>query len=306
MCLDRKEHLQRACLSLEGLSIGDAFGQQLFRHVSAMRIPYRELPPPPWPYTDDTMMAVAIVDVLSHDGSIDQDELAATFAKLFTLQPTRGYGAGAVKLLAALAEGTDWREASSKLFGGSGSRGNGAAMRAGPIGAYFAYDLPTVVAEARKSAEVTHAHEDGIAGAIAVAVAAAQAHRLRAKSALGDGRSVLDLAFVHTPDSPTREGLSLARTVPPSWAIQDVAAMLGSGFDVLSADTVPFAIWCAAHHLNSFEDALWKTVEGLGDMDTTCAMVGSIVAPAVGADNLPQEWINRREPLENAYLDPRG
>jgi hypothetical protein len=41
-------------------------------------------------------------------------------------------------------------------------------------------------------------------------------------------------------------------------------------------------------------------------MDTTCAMVGSIVAPAVGADNLPQEWINRREPLENAYLDPRG
>ncbi len=51
--------------------------------------------------------------------------------------------------------------------------GNGAAMRVAPIGAYFADDLDKVLYYAQASAEVTHAHIEGIVGAMAVAVASA-------------------------------------------------------------------------------------------------------------------------------------
>jgi ADP-ribosylglycohydrolase len=61
---------------------------------------------------------------------------------------------------------------------------------------------------------------------------------------------------------------------------------------------VPFAVWSAAHNLDSFEKALWATVSGLGDLDTTCAMVGSIVALAVGREGIPEPWIEAREPLD--------
>jgi ADP-ribosylglycohydrolase len=43
------------------------------------------------------------------------------------------------------------------------------------VGGYFADDMGRLVAEAAASSEVTHAHPDGIAGAVAVAVAAAWA-----------------------------------------------------------------------------------------------------------------------------------
>ena len=35
------------------------------------------------------------------------------------------------------------------------------------------------------------------------------------------------------------------------------------------------------------EDALWLTVSGLGDRDTTCAIVGSIVVLSAGIESIP-------------------
>ena len=57
---------------------------------------------------------------------------------------------------------------------------------------------------------------------------------------------------------------------------------------------MPFALFCAAHHLTSFEDAMWATVSGLGDRDTTCAIVGGIVALT---SDPPMAWLLSREPL---------
>ena len=43
--------------------------------------------------------------------------------------------------------------------------------------------------------------------------------------------------------------------------------------------------------------ALWRTADGLGDIDTNCAIVGGIVAARVGRAGLPADWIARRERL---------
>jgi ADP-ribosylglycohydrolase len=63
---------------------------------------------------------------------------------------------------------------------------------------------------------------------------------------------------------------------------QTAARLLGSGLKGTAPDTVPFALWCAARHIDHYEQALWATVSGLGDRDTTCAIVGGVVALATG------------------------
>jgi ADP-ribosylglycohydrolase len=93
--------------------------------------------------------------------------------KGFQIKKTnRGYAGGAMRLLNQVANRVDWREISPRLFG-SGSFGNGAAMRVAPVGGYFYNDLKRAGQEAQRSAIITHAHIEGQAGAIAVAVAAA-------------------------------------------------------------------------------------------------------------------------------------
>ena len=52
------------------------------------------------------------------------------------------------------------------------------------------------------------------------------------------------------------------------------AILLRTGGQISAQDTVPYCLWCAAHHLNNYETAIWVTVTGLGDRDTTCAIVG--------------------------------
>ncbi len=286
----------RAWLSLEGLSLGDSFGECFFSPLVYASIDTRQLPEKPWFYTDDTMMAWSIVEELAAHGKIDQDSLAKLFAAKFRLQPNRGYGAAAVQLLDRIALGYEWRAAAAKLFNGEGSMGNGAAMRAAPIGAYFADALDRVVHEARASAVITHAHPEGQAGAIAIAVGAAVAWQNRDQSNVGE--QLLEQAHTLTPDGATRAGIAKAIQIDPSTSVLDAAYGLGSGQKLLSRDTVPFALWCAARFANDYEEALWNTALGLGDVDTTCAMVGGIVSLVVGQDGLPKEWLLRREPLE--------
>lgn len=307
--------LARARCSLEGLSTGDAFGQQFFEDWPLLQrwkekreleidphgpdvpierlIETRQLPPAPWHWTDDTLMALSVFRVLARHGSIVQDELAQSFSEHF--DATRDYGAAMHSLLPRLAS-QPWQEAAPMLFDGEGSFGNGAAMRVAPIGAYFADDLEAAIKNARRSAEVTHTHQEGIAGAVAVAVAAAQAWRLGQASKEVECEEFLDLILPHIPESEVRRRVLAARDMADE-PVQDVADFLGSGFEVSAQDTVPFCLWCAGQHVEHWEETLWLTVAGLGDRDTTCAIVGGIVTMYGGVDKIPPLWLQAREPL---------
>ncbi len=285
---DRTSALSRALLSLEGLSLGDAFGQ-LFFSISPDIASESELPPGPWRWTDDTHMALSIVEVLKAYGYIEQDALARAFARRYGEDPFRGYAGGASRLLRALLGGSDWREVSPSLFGG-GSFGNGAAMRASPIGGFFSDDPEQAAFEAKRSAAITHAHLEGQVGAMAVAVAAS----LAARPSPPVGRPFLAEVLDFLPKSLTRERIQLALDIPPH-RLEEAVLKLGNGSEVTAQDTVPFCLWSAAYHLSHYEEALWWTVKALGDRDTTCAIVGGIVA--LSAQELPLSWLNRREPL---------
>ncbi|HEY4179137.1 MAG TPA: ADP-ribosylglycohydrolase family protein [Kofleriaceae bacterium] len=293
--------------SLQGLAVGDAFGTMIdglgdkLTKYATKRLVSTTLP---WKWTDDTAMACSIVEQLERDGSIDPDVLAASFARRFRQDPTRGYGAGAHDLLTRVAAGASWREEARGLFRGAGSFGNGAAMRAAPIGALFASNLERVRHEALLSAEPTHAHPDGAAGAVAVAIAASLAllHAPREQFIAEVAR--------WTPPSRTRAKLYRANELGLEFDVVFAGEELGTGTNVTSQDTVPFAVWCAARHLSSYEDAMWTATAHPGfelssnampisviDRDTIGAIVGGIVACAVGVDGIPLLWRAACEPL---------
>jgi ADP-ribosylglycohydrolase len=280
----------RALRSLRGLSIGDAFGEMYvwsFRGLDGRE----EVPLGRWPWTDDTHMALSIVEVLLQHQKIEQDALANAFARRFLQEPYRGYAGGAYRLLGDIARGGDWRQLTPALFPG-GSYGNGGAMRASPIGAYMLGEPERAREEAIRSAVVTHAHPEGQAGAVAVAVAAALTQtNMR-------GHDFIRAVAEWIPPGLTRERAEEAASIPAD-RHDDAVDRLGVGIDTSAQDTVPYCLWCAAHHLDDFEEAIRCTARGLGDCDTTCAIVGGIVA--LSSDRIPELWIARAEPLPREF-----
>jgi ADP-ribosylglycohydrolase len=281
--------------SLAGLSVGDAFGEQFLSHMED--IPRRRIGDPVWGWTDDTEMAISIASNLLKHRAVNQDELAREFVDCF--DPRRRYGRAMLfQYFPRIRAGDHWRDVSYSLFDGEGSYGNGAAMRVAPLGAWFADDLDSVVAQATLSAEVTHAHPEGIAGAIAVALAAALAARQATECSISGPRSLIEAILPLVPESEVRQRLVLLyETVGPRVPIAHVAELVGDGGLVSAQDTVPLCVWAAGRYRDDYEEALWQTVSVLGDMDTNCAIVGGIVAAHVGAGGIPARWLESRESI---------
>src|SRR4029077_6609017 len=144
--------IDRALDSLDGLSVGDAFGEQFFVEEPEGLIRGRTVPKHTWFSTDDTAMAISLLPILLRHGAIDQDLLASSFGITYRYDSRRGYGAAMHELLPQYLDGTEWRNLAPRLFEGQGSFGNGAAMRVAPVGAYFADDRGAVVHQAALTA----------------------------------------------------------------------------------------------------------------------------------------------------------
>ena len=292
--------LQRAIQSLRGLAMGDAVGCALAN--PGLGEPSFE--PPPWRYTDDTEMAIAIVETLGARGSIDQDALALAFADRFARQPERGYGPVAYWILHRIGEGMPWQEASTTPYSGAGSKGNGGAMRVAPLGAYFADAPDRAISEAKLSAAVTHAHPQGQAGAAAVAFAATILARDTTASfaALGE-------VAERTEDVELRAAIELAARLNGADPAE-AGRQLGTGKLVRAIDTVPFALWAAFTHPRDYRAAISLAMSGLAapscDRDTIGAIVGGLVAISAEPETIPREWRDSVEAVDSLLVRPAG
>jgi ADP-ribosylglycohydrolase len=169
-------------------------------------------------------------------------------------------------------------------------------MRVAPLGAYFADDLSIVPEQAAKSARVTHFHPEGIAGAIAVAVAAAVASNHEGNDPMDVPKLIWEAVLDLTPESVVRNRLSQASNFLTENASM-VARELGNGSEISAQDTVPFCIWSACKYLGDFREAIFSTIEVGGDCDTNCAIVGGIIGAYAKPNDIPQDWLNARESM---------
>ncbi|HWS36268.1 MAG TPA: ADP-ribosylglycohydrolase family protein [Actinoplanes sp.] len=289
--------LRLALDSLAGLSVGDALGAQYFVPGNKPSdLLEARVPRAPWEWTDDTEQACCLVSVLAGtdpEGDFDRDALAGLLAARF--EPYRGYGPGAVVMLRAIREGLPWPIAAAAAFDGQGSCGNGAAMRAAPLGAWHADSPARAAIAAVRAAEVTHAHPEGVAGGVAVTVAAAVAAAARLNGHRPDRGRLLRATAGHTPPGVVHDGLIEAAGLTVT--VEEAAHRLGSGSQATAQDTVPFALWVADRFLGDYPAAVAACVVAGGDVDTTAAIAGGVVAAHTGIDGIPAAWLTAREPL---------
>lgn len=202
--------------------------------------------------SDDGEHALMTAEALLSGGDVET-ELARRLRRWFLLFPA-GMGRATARACVRL------------LFrrrpGGVPSAGNGAAMRAAAVGAYFADDPRRREEAVVRIARLTHTDERAIVGARLVALAAACA-------ACGD-----ETRFP-----------ALAAEIAPAWPL-DFSSERGPTGYVL--ESVPAALGAWLRHPRDFRAAVVDAVEGGGDADTVAAIVGGIVGLA---DPPPPEWI---------------
>jgi len=159
------------------------------------------------------------------------------------------------------------------------SWGNGSAMRVSPV-AYAFNDLEEVLKEAKRSAEVTHNHPEGIKGAQAIAAAVFLARKNKTKSDIKD--------YIQT-----KFGYNLERK------LDDIRPVYR--FDVSCQGSVPESI-IAFFESTDFESAVRLAISIGGDSDTIAAMAGSIAEAFY--KEIPLEMINEtKKRLPNAFLE---
>jgi ADP-ribosylglycohydrolase len=190
-------------------------------------------------YTDDTVLTIATARAI-----LSGEPYGHAYLEFGRRYPRAGYG----------KQFKEWLAFDVQLP--YGSFGNGSAMRVSPVG--LAFDtVERVLAEAEKSAAVTHDHPEGIRGAQAVALAVFRARHGTPKAAI---RSELE----------TRFGYDLSHTIDgirPAYT-----------FDISCQGSVPEAL-IAFLEAASTEEAIRLAVSLGGDADTLAAIAGSVAEP---------------------------
>lgn len=171
------------------------------------------------------------------------------------------------------------------------SAGNGPAMRAAILGAALGRDDARLTLFVARSTRLTHTDPRALAGALAIArAAAAIVHRRGAD----DPDAVLAHLVTHTDDRELADALELARThLERRDSPATFACSLGQedGISGYIHHTVPVALYCWALNPNDLAAAVDAAVRLGGDTDTVAAIVGGLAGAATGPAAIPPAWL---------------
>lgn len=247
-------------------------------------------------WTDDTAMTLAVAESLAEHGGFDGAAMAHRFAEEHRREPWRGYGAGPPQIFTAIRAGAPWEEPARALFGGSGSFGNGGAMRAAPAGLLSYGALPAAAQLARQQAAITHTHEQGLQGAALQACAVAWLVCAQPTEGSDSQPGLLDEIRGYAPAPEFGERLTAIADLRPDAAPASVVAALGNG--VAAVESVPAALWAFVRHPRSFVDTVRAAITLGGDTDTIAALAGALSGAFLGCDAIPRSWQERLEARE--------
>lgn len=216
-------------------------------------------------FTDDSVLTVAIASAI-REGTDYSTSLRAWGRRY----PRAGYG----------GQFREWLlQENPRPYN---SFGNGSAMRVSAVGWAFG-DLERVLREAKKSAEVTHNHPEGIKGAQAVAAA-------------------LFLARTGHDKEQIRDLFSNRFGYDCSVRLEDLQER--GEFDVSCQGTVPAAAVAFLESID-FEDAVRNAVSLGGDADTLACISGALAEAFYGGvpDAIQREVMKRLDgPLRSEVL----
>ena len=196
-------------------------------------------------FTDDTVLTCAVADAILTGASYREK-----LQEYYHYYPHASYGGNF----------SHWARFNRKEP--YNSFGNGSAMRVSPVG-YAFNDLETVLSEAKRSAEVSHNHPEGIKGAQATAAAIYLARTGKTKDEIKDyieSNFKYDLSFTLDEIRPDYSFSEICQTTVP----QSIVAFLES---------------------NDFEHAIRLAISLGGDADTLACITGGIAEAFYGVPN---------------------
>jgi ADP-ribosyl-[dinitrogen reductase] hydrolase len=261
-----------------GAAVGDALGMPLEfgPPLPADRL-VREMRAGPLPagtFTDDTEMALALVDSLLAYRGLDPADLAERFASWLESGP-RDVGIHTSAVLSSVASGMAWREAADSVQRRSpDSAGNGSVMRCWPVAVARWDDLERLLADSRLQSRVTHPHPECVEASAWV-------------------NALLYCLFRDVePTKAIKRAMEDAPLPPALQAVIEAAPgrrreeLRNSGW---VRHTMESALW-GLLTTESFEEAVVQVVNLGNDADTAGAVVGALAGAAYGLSAIPSRW----------------
>ncbi|HSA92701.1 MAG TPA: ADP-ribosylglycohydrolase family protein [Terriglobales bacterium] len=247
-------------------------------------------------YSDDSQLARELMQSFVACGGFDPRDYADRIAAIFVEERIVGQGFATQAAAFRLAAGLAWEEAGTP----PPAAGNGAAMRAGPVGLLFSGDPERMVHVAHEQSRITHKDARCSAGAILIAgsVALILRHTPTKLPEFTD-----QLAGWVAPFDP-----ALASALPrmekwlqsePEVAVREISRI---GLDPDHVDawqhispfvttSVLWSLYSFLKHPDNYLEAIGTAIAAGGDVDTTAAMTGAISGARVGLEELPMDLV---------------
>lgn len=306
----------RGCLV--GLAVGDALGHptEFISSVARIKAKYGERgivdydragPHPPGTFTDDTQMTIAVARALALKGHASLDELMTLLGREFMAwarHPSNNRAPGGTCLAGCrhLEQGAHWKDAGVK-----GSKGCGAAMRAAPIGLFFANDDDALLRVSAAQSVLTHSHPTGIASSVAAAAPVAWLARGHGiDGIIGYTRQLverLDEGLLIELGADTEAARSIGNReqlerLDRLEAVleqdhEDVCALLGGAW--VGEEAVATALWCFIKAGGDFHESIRRGANSSGDSDSIACIAGSFAGTLHGHAALPPGLRDRVE-----------
>lgn len=256
-------------------------------------------------YTDDTQLTRELALSLVDEGGWSPEDFAGRIARLFAQDLVVGCGQATKQAAQRLLEGVPWGDAGTP----PPSAGNGAAMRAAPMGLFFWDDVDCLVTATTEQAIITHKAPMSVAGAVAVAVATGMCLNASPETSgphepgwwswlvrfvertspefAKDIREMTTMVFKGRKSAKQftfeeeRQRLSewVLEADDPSW----------SGASPWARTSVLWSLYCLLAHPRDPWAAIELAVWIGGDSDTIASMAGAMVGAHVGFGAFPEK-----------------
>ena len=174
------------------------------------------------------------------------------------------------------------------------SAGNGPAMRAPLIGAYFHDDPERLESYVRASTRISHTDQRAFLGALAVArLTAWIVNHTRETAPDVEEISKLLLELPDGDELWSERITLLVETIRQGETVSQFAHKIGQNKGVTGFvhNTVPVAIYAWLRRYGDFRQTLESVVACGGDTDTVGAIAGALAGASRGPDKIPADWL---------------
>nr|MDO8086412.1 ADP-ribosylglycohydrolase family protein [Candidatus Sigynarchaeum springense] len=302
--------------TLVGLGIGDAFGAP-FEFLKTRRITERfggkvtdfldvGGVAGPGEFTDDTQMALCVVDAILEARDVDPGVVTAHFLRWLDSKPP-DIGLLIKQVLVSIKAGRHWSAAAKEIWESEGGNdpkrnpraSNGSLMRCAPVGLFRYLDQELLMRDSVTTSAITHYDPRCTQSCVVLnALIAKNLSRdnveLPSAHASADLSEMADLvghkcdklgAFLHERARDIIDVVSGARS------FKDVSEPFRDqgGYVLTTLGIALLSFYCT----QSFKDAVIESANFGSDNDTTAAICGALAGSYHGYSKIPAEWRGR-------------